>query len=169
MILTGPRGVGKSTACLAACWQAQARGYRSAGIVTCRGAGDSLDVMDVSTGDERRLTLAESAERSIAVVQGRFLFDPAVLAWGNNALLHALPCDLLVVDEIGPLEADRRLGWMAAFDVLQQEGFVLAVVVVRPELVSWAQSALDAQSESILPVTSANRDGVPFTIVEMLG
>jgi len=84
------------------------------------------DVLDVRSGNLRRLTLGTGA--SAAVVQGRFRFDPETLAWGDAALAQATPCHLLVVDELGPLEIERGQGWPKAFDVLRGTDFALALV-----------------------------------------
>ena len=37
--------------------------------------------------------------------------DAEVLAWGTRILQQATPCDLLVVDELGPLKFERGEGW----------------------------------------------------------
>ncbi len=52
------------------------------------------------------------------------MFDPAVLAWGNQVLRDSIPTDLLIVDEIGPLEFNQAIGWVSAFDVLARSLFM---------------------------------------------
>ena len=42
---------------------------------------------------------------------GKWLFDPQVLRWGNAVLASCPPCDLLIVDELGPLEFNVGKGW----------------------------------------------------------
>ena len=103
-----------------------------------------------------------------AVIQGRFRFDPETLAWGNDVLSQTLPCHLLVVDELGPLELERGEGWVKAFDVLRKPNFVLALVVVRPELVVGTQSQLPGGATTILTVTPDNRDDLPAVLLETL-
>ena len=124
------------------------------------------DVLDVRSGEVRRLTLEPGA--ASAVVQGRFRFDPVTLAWGGDALAQALPCHLFVVDELGPLELQRGEGWIRALDVLHAADFTLALVVVRPELVEPAQSALPPSATTVIPVTTRNRDELPQALWEML-
>jgi nucleoside-triphosphatase THEP1 len=164
VILTGERGVGKSTVCDKTVARSQSRGYTCGGLITLR--HDTLDVRDVSSGDTRRLTL--DSKVAPAVVQGRFRFDPMTLAWGNDVLAQAVPCHLLVVDELGPLEFERGLGWRRAFEVLHRGDFVLALTVVRPELVQEAQARLSADLITVLTVTLENRDDLPVKLVEML-
>jgi len=63
-----------------------------------------------------------------------YLFDEDVLAWANGTIASASPCDLLIVDELGPLEIEQGRGFVAAFDMLRRGDYRLAVVVVRPSL-----------------------------------
>jgi nucleoside-triphosphatase THEP1 len=166
IVLTGERGIGKSTVCRRTIALAQSAGYTCGGILTLA-HDDVRDVLDVSSGDVRRLTLEADAPQ--AIDQGRFRFDPQVLGWGNMALTRTTPCDLLVVDEIGPLELERRGGWENAFDVLRGRDFALALVVVRPELVIKAQLRLPDCATVVLTVTRENRDQLPGTLMGVLG
>jgi nucleoside-triphosphatase THEP1 len=166
IVLTGERGVGKSAVCREAITMAQAKGHTCGGILTLSHPNGTLDVLDVHGGDVRRLT-ADSDVNPV-VVQGRFHFDPATLAWGEEVLPRALSCQLLVVDELGPLEIERGEGWRKAFDVLHGNNFALAVVVVRPELVVQAQLRLPASATAVLTVAPDNRDSLPLVLLEML-
>jgi len=123
-------------------------------------------VLDVRSGLARQLTLEPGG--SPAVIQGRFRLDPKVLLWGDDVLAHVTPCDLLVVDELGPLELERGWGWQQAFTVLHEGNFALAIVVVRPELVIQAQLRLPESTMAVLAVTIENRGELPATLLEML-
>jgi nucleoside-triphosphatase THEP1 len=164
-VLTGERGIGKTNVCRATVAAARREGYACGGILTLAD-GDLRDVFDVSSGDVRRLTLERDAAR--AVDQGRFRFDPRALRWGSAALARATPCDLLVVDEIGPLELERGGGWANAFDVLHSQDFALALVVVRPELVARARPRLLGATMRVVSVNRENRDQLPDTLMELL-
>ncbi|HEY72282.1 MAG: hypothetical protein DRJ03_06080 [Chloroflexi bacterium] len=166
IILSGERGAGKSTVCRKTVSLAQAQGYVCGGLITLRCPGDDLDVLDARDGSTRRLTLDPGD--SPAVIQGRFRFSPGTLAWGNNVLARAAPCDLLVVDELGPLEIEQGWGWQRAFSVLHKAKFALALVVVRPELVAQAQLKLPKSAMTVLTVTNQNRGGLPVTLLGML-
>jgi nucleoside-triphosphatase THEP1 len=166
ILLTGERGIGKSTVCREMVALAQGEGYACGGIITLA-HDDVRDVLDVRSGDTRRLTLEVGAAE--AVDQGRFHFDPQVLSWGNRVLTRATPCDLLVADEIGPLELERGGGWANAFDVLRGGDFALAVVVVRPELLGRARLQLPDRATVVLVVTRENRDQLPGTLTRLLG
>ena len=166
VILTGERNVGKTTVCRETIALAQARRCTCGGVLTFSRPGGVRDVLDVRSGYTRRLTLEPGAVP--AVIQGRFRFDPETLSWGSDALVHATPCHLLVVDELGPLEVEQGEGWVRAFDVLHRADFALALVVVRPELIARVQTKLPADAVTVLTVTTHNRDDLPGTLLEVL-
>ena len=162
LIISGERGAGKSATCQRALGLARAAGYSCAGLLTLPDGVD-LVVVDVSNGERRTLTVSEGGLR-----QGRYLFDPKVLAWGARVLERALPCDLFVVDELGPLEFERGQGWGGALDLLRRGQYDLALVVVRPVLVSEAQAALVGCSLSVLTVDLESREAIPESVLRML-
>jgi nucleoside-triphosphatase THEP1 len=166
VVLTGERGVGKSTVCHKTVALAQARQYTCCGILTMSYPDGNRDVLDVQSGAVRRLTLEPEATSGVA--QGRFRFDPAALAWGDDVLSQILACDLLVVDELGPLEIERGAGWPKAFDVLKEANFKLGLVVVRPELLVQAQLKLPTSATVVFTVTPKNRDGLPEVLGGMI-
>jgi nucleoside-triphosphatase THEP1 len=166
IILTGERGAGKTSACREAVTLAQAKEYACNGILTLTQPDGELDVLDVSNGETRRLTLPPDTKP--AIVQGRFHFAPETFGWGNLILADATSCHLFVVDELGPLELEQRRGWTKAFDVLQRRNFALALAVVRPELVIKAQLCLPGSATTVLSVAPENRDGLPAALLEIL-
>ncbi len=161
VLLTGPREVGKTTLCLRTVTLAKNAGYSCAGLLTQREDDDRRVVVDVRTGDRRPLT----ASGPTGVPVGRYLFDPDALAWGTDILARSTPCDLLVIDELGPLEMGGG-GWAVGMDVLREGRFLLALVVVRPELVT---EVLERFPDAwVVEVTPENRDGLPAWLVGLL-
>ncbi len=51
-------------------------------------------------------------------------------------LESATPCDLLIVDELGPLEFERNEGWPAGLAAIDSAAYKVGVVVIRPELLA---------------------------------
>lgn len=161
VLITGPRGVGKTTLCFRTVNLARDAGYSCAGLLTLREEGDRRVVVDVRTGDRRPLT----ASGPTGVPVGRYLFDPDALAWGTEVLARSTPCDLLVLDELGPLEMAGG-GWAVGVDVLREGRFALALVVVRPELVADVLARFpDAWA---VEVTLENRDDLPAWLAGLL-
>ena len=142
-LLTGGRGSGKTRWC-----EALARAGRDAGLVVAGlvsppvlvgGEKTGIDLLDVASGERRRL--AERARADLPGTEGLgWCFDPEALALGNALLARAGACDLLLVDELGPLEFGRGSGLTAAFALLDSRRYRLAVVVVRPALVAAARA-----------------------------
>lgn len=164
LLLTGERGIGKTTVCREMVVRAREAGYTCGGLLTLQADEQGgRTVMDVSTGDVRPLTVPKGG-----VEVGRYWFDPAVLAWGAEAIARAVPCDLLVVDEVGPLEVERGQGWAIALDILRAAQFRLALVVVRPELIGAVQLRLPASAPAVLRVTEHNRDRLPDLLFSLL-
>ena len=54
-------------------------------------------------------------------------------------LQNATPCDLLIIDELGPLEFDRGEGLLAGFDANDSRQFKASLTVVRTSLLEKAR------------------------------
>lgn len=171
IILTGPPEIGKTTVCRKTAQLARARDCGVDGILTVtafEGAATACRwVEDLRTGE--RTPLAE--ERAVAddPSTGRWQFDYAGLAWAAARLRAIDRCDLLIVDEIGPLELIRSEGWYeAALELLQSNAYRTALVVVRPSLVELFRAQMQGKEMVSLAVTRDNRDTLPQSIVSLL-
>ena len=138
-IITGPRMSGKTTLVSQLVRCAQQQKWRATGIITLgewRG-GEKLALYahDLSSGERRLLARRDSAAQ-------RWEFVTEALEWGNSVLASAVPTDVLVIDELGPLEWEEGRGWTAAFAALESGQYRWAFVVVRPELVERARLRL---------------------------
>jgi nucleoside-triphosphatase THEP1 len=136
-ILTGDRGSGKSTACRELAQQVRQRGLDCAGLVCPARFDDArkvgIDLINLRTGESR--PLAEADDQPSALRTRAYRFDPAVMEWGKACLDAACPCDVLIIDELGPLELERRQGWVNAIEILRAGEFGFAVTVIRPSLI----------------------------------
>jgi len=145
ILVTGERGAGKTVFCRAVVEAVRALPGPPAvaGVVSPRayeGGGQvGIDVEDLRTGRRRRLaTLRSPGEPAPSEATRLWRFDEEAVAWGNEVLRSATPCDLLVVDELGPLEFEESGGWSAGLAAVDSGAFTAAVVVVRPRLLSEA-------------------------------
>jgi len=89
-----------------------------------------------------------------------FRFDPGVFERGARALADATPCDLLVIDELGPLELLGDRGWVDALEVLPRGEFGSALVVCRPGLLQALEQKLEGARGGrpiVVTVTEENR------------
>jgi nucleoside-triphosphatase THEP1 len=140
-LLTGEIQTGKSRLCLEVVAAARAAGVELGGLVSPgvfqAGEKTAIDVLDVKSGEKTRL--AEAAGGSAAGVSTkRWTFHSQAVAWGNQVLETAVPCELLVIDELGPLEFTRGEGWMTGFDTVASGEYQAALLVIRPSLLEKA-------------------------------
>jgi len=140
-ILTGGRGSGKTTTCQKWVEQAHRADWHISGLISPavfeNGEKTAIDVINLKSGERRRLANRVNRHTGFDVTD-HWNFSPDVMTWSNAALNEHTPCDLFMVDELGPLEFSLRQGWGNAFQALQEGFFRFAVVVIRPELLDEA-------------------------------
>lgn len=108
---------------------------------------------DLRSGEQR--TLAYAAPHPQADLRlGKWYFDQQVLGWGNRVLENSSPCDLLIVDELGPLEFDAGDGLQTAFDIITAGNFRAGCVVIRLSLL--AQARTRWPWAEVLPIAEAS-------------
>lgn len=166
-LITGDSGTGKTTWCRQWRNSAQTIGWRVGGLLSIPVMADqqkvAITLMDVATGEQRPLAKLSQQETQTAtsphsprVTTGRWLFDPAVLDWGNEVLQRITAVDLLIIDELGPLEFEQGGGLQVAFPLLTTAYFQAAAVVIRPSLLNQAQQCWpDAQPIAIAQQNTA--------------
>ncbi len=144
-LVVGEQGSGKTAFCqaLLVAVRAARPGIRVAGAVSPgvfeNGVKVGIEVESVASGERRLLArLRRPGETEGEAVTPRWLFDPEALAWGDEVLARAVSCDLLVVDEMGPLEFEAGRGWQAGLAAVGSGHFQAAFVTVRPGLLAKA-------------------------------
>jgi len=157
-LLTAEIGAGKTTFCRALLDEASAAGWDTAGIlcppVFESGVKTGILAQNLRTNETRPLAMSSTlnVQRStFNLPLGNWLFNPSIIAWGNEILAAALPCDLLIVDELGPLELIRGEGWLNALEALRQPKYKIGVAVVRPSLLASAQKLFPPAQTLTLP------------------
>ena len=144
-IVTGWRGSGKTTFCRALLQRARLSGWDAAGLLSpavFQGRIKySILAEDIRSG-ERRLLATAHPQTETDLAFGQWFFHRNTLDWGNRMLQSSVPCDLLVIDELGPLEFNLSSGWVSALEVIRTAQFRLALVVIRTELLEQAQHTL---------------------------
>ncbi|MCC6189912.1 MAG: hypothetical protein IT318_12830 [Anaerolineales bacterium] len=136
-IVTGPGGTGKTTLCARIADGAAAVRLMVAGVISPavfdQAEKVGIDVIALRARERRRLA-ALSNPAAGATHTRRWSFDAETLSWADAVLQAATPCDLLVVDELGPLEFERGEGWPAGLAAVDAGRYRWALVVVRREL-----------------------------------
>lgn len=137
-VLTGKPGSGKTTRCRELARVACEAGLLVRGVVAVDQQGDSGGserwLEDLATG-ERRLLGHKAAPDAVPSGTSRWRLSDVTLDWCTAILKEACPADLLVVDEVGPVELLQQRGALAGVRRALAGPYGMAVVVVRPWLV----------------------------------
>ncbi len=164
-LVTGESGVGKTSWCQELICQARKAGLQPAGLISPavfdQGIKIGIELTDIGTGEKRRLATKKGFSSSISnqagLIKHEWLFDKDTLVWGNRILERLSSGELLILDELGPLEFQDNEGFTAGLTRIDKGGFRLTCVVVRPTLLQNAQKRWPwAQVISI--IDQADRD-----------
>jgi nucleoside-triphosphatase len=145
ILVTGISGSGKTTFCREMVHTALRSGWQVAGLISLPEFNGSIKTniwaQDLRSGEKRLLASIQRQEEN-DLPFGKWFFNRQTLVWGKEVLNASTPCDLLVVDEVGPLELKLSHGWTNAMDVIRVGQYRLALVVIRPDLVEMVQPIL---------------------------
>lgn len=141
ILLSAQKGSGKTTALIRLLEKLNSLTVRSRGVLSPpvleNGEKIAIDMMDAERGELRRL--AVPVENGVPEPSGlHWRFNEASLAWGNQLLANAVPCDILFVDELGPLEFNLGEGLMCGFSAVDSRRYLVALVTIRPTLLDAA-------------------------------
>jgi nucleoside-triphosphatase THEP1 len=142
ILLTGPRGSGKTTRCAELVSQARTTGLNPIGLLSPAVFKDEkkigIDLFNIATTEQRPLARRWS-ENSKGIKMGEWCFDPFCFAWGNQILNEFNVSDTIFLDELGPLEFEQNLGLVEGLKLIDEERFHRTFIVIRPELIGLAQ------------------------------
>ena len=137
VILYAPPQSGKTQLLLTAVTRWKALGYQVSGILSPAvfegGVKTGIRVYDIRSGEERHLAQRRTIDDIQDATPG-YEFQQENLAWANERLLNAVPTEILVIDELGPLELIYHQGWQNGIAAILSGSYKLALVVVRPSL-----------------------------------
>jgi hypothetical protein len=193
-VLTGERGSGKTLVCTELVAAARARGLDVAGILTGLSGLEPdgpRQVIDIRSGSSRLFGAQTANDEAGATSRGRrprsaagngagratagtssdlltpgWEYEAEVFAWADEVLSRATPCDLLIVDELGPLELLGGRGWVGALSVLRAGDFVAALVVCRPGLLDELEASLDRPPAHLFEAVLETSDTLPAAILK---
>jgi nucleoside-triphosphatase THEP1 len=165
-VLTGERDTGKSLLCTDLAAVARARGLDVAGILTAQSGPElhaAREVIDLRNGSSR-LFGKPAPDGADSLTPGWELASD-VFDWGTEVLLAATPCDLLIVDELGPLELLGGRGWVRALDVLRKGDFGAALVVCRLSLLDDLEAKMGTAPAKSFQVDPHQSDALADIII----
>ena len=140
-IICGERNTGKTSICqkLAEIFKKSGnsvKGIISPGVYKYN-KKVAIDAVDIATG--KVIKLADyipgwDPKKPIS----EWKVNKDAILWGNSVLKNSIPCDVLIIDEIGYLEFEKKDGWLEAFIVLETNQYKVSFIVVRNSLVKEA-------------------------------
>ena len=139
--ISGLKGSGK-TSFLLALWEAlEDEGLSVSGILSPAVYDGrrkvAIEMVDLESGDRRVLArLAADVETPVDLCFGDWAFFTETITWGNECLSKIESTDVLILDEIGPLELELGQGLQAGLDQLTGGRYRLGVMTVRPKCVN---------------------------------
>ena len=141
LILSGEIGSGKTTLLQNLISDLKSDGVQIRGLLSPpvfeHNKKIGIDLVNLQTGEKRRFAGLNENE-SMELATARWGFDSEVMEWGNQILSHTDPCQLLIVDEFGPLEFERGIGLVQGLAAVDQRHFQCALIVVRPGMLAIA-------------------------------
>jgi nucleoside-triphosphatase len=142
ILVSGPSGCGKTRWCQAFVENARARSIPVRGLISPAvfegGEKTGIDLLDLGSGQRRRLAI-RGGKSSHGQTTSCWQFNEHTLTWGNLMLRQVSDCQVLVLDELGPLEFAQGAGLTDGMALISARGYRLACVVVRPGLLEEAR------------------------------
>jgi hypothetical protein len=141
-LICGARGIGKTQVCIGLVQLLSLYGEDLAGLISPGvfddGRKTGIEAYDLRSQERRRLANLAMDRDDTPLMLGKWAFDRKTLAWGDTVLRGAVPCGVLIVDELGPLEFTEGRGWTAGLDALDGRAYRMGVMTIRLELLETA-------------------------------
>ncbi|MCS7139930.1 MAG: NTPase [Candidatus Nezhaarchaeota archaeon] len=170
MFVTGRPGIGKTTLVFKVVDQLRSLGFKVGGIVTLEvrkgGVRSGFKIVDVESGEETSLATVSSAPGPRV---GKYLVHVENIdTFAVNSVIKALESgDLVVIDEIGPMELKSQKFVEAVKRVLASKKPLLATLHyrLRHPLLNYIRSHRDYE---VIEITESNRDHLVTRIIEKI-
>ena len=152
LIITGKINSGKSSKLEKIIRQLNSAGKNIKGFITKGIFTDSCKIgynlIDISTGAEYHLA-SISSKNNFILKQGRFYFNEAVFEEVNNKLIENFNGDVIVFDEIGHLELNKK-GFYRSLNVCMKNFKGKLIIVVRGSLLENILSAFQIHNDDFI-------------------
>jgi hydroxymethylpyrimidine pyrophosphatase-like HAD family hydrolase/nucleoside-triphosphatase THEP1 len=180
VFLIGGPGAGKTITCRRVVGIARRKDLRVAGLLSESrelASGRIVQtVVSLRTGERRRLAEYVGPEEGEPIgrgVAGRFSwqFVSESVRWGRHELERCASgsADLLVIDQLGPLELVAGSGWSNAIEVLATARFGTALVAVNPLVLDELRARAGMDGAMAIDVTETTRELLPEYLAALAG
>ncbi len=160
-LLTGAPGVGKTTVLQKTVELVRAQGVEVGGMVSLEarrnGVRVGFEIIDLQDGSRGWLAHVNGIGPSVGKYHVKL---PDLENVGVKAINNAESCQVVAIDEIGPMELYSKPFKQAVMRVLESKKVVLAVVHAKAKdtIVTQVKQRVDAE---IFNVTFVNRENLP--------
>lgn len=168
-IITGRRGVGKTTLLLKLIEELKNKGTPSSGIMTPAiydEDGNKVGFYALDVADGGQWELGRSDKLLDGSSYGPFSFSERGFIRANEIIEKVLTNGLedVFLDEIGPLELDKGYGFFPILSLINSFDINRSIyLVIRPELIDGFVSRFLTEKEyNIIEITPENREGIVF-------
>jgi len=136
ILVIGPKDSGKTSYLKIIAERAIRRGWIVGGFISAN-HNSTIDKKNyflqvIQTGQEKLLASTTSTF-SQAIQYGEYSFDPKIFELGNRILKSSIHCDLIILDEFGPLE-QQQTGFYSGFNFLVNHYKGILMIALRPAL-----------------------------------
>lgn len=169
-IISGEREVGKTYFCSKLVEKLKLKGFSAAGIISPGIYHNNKKIgiasVNIKTGDKVKLADYSPGWDNEKPLRMWKINDDAIY-WGNKVLSKSIPCDVLIIDELGFLELEENNGWDTSFEIINGNGYKIAFLVIRNDLL-FAASLIWENSQIITIENGENIDLVLEKIINQI-
>jgi len=166
IVITGNPGCGKTTVCEKVIRRLEEGGIRCGGIlcpeVKENGRRVGTNAVDVMTREERIMAMLKNKAEFDGIEVGRYSLNRKGIEFGKDAIENAMNCNVIVIDEIGPVELSNDGMIDAAVKALDSENSV--IVIVRSKLKKKFLEGFKDREFIVFDVSEENRKSLPEEI-----
>jgi nucleoside-triphosphatase THEP1 len=158
-ILTGDKGIGKTTLVSALVSELLAKEFTPGGILQPRSWDNEectgYDIANILT--KKQLPLCRINHTGTEVAVGSYSFFKDGIEHGNKALKFSglNKCDCIIIDEVGPLELEGK-GWSQSLDQITASASCPILLVVRESLCDRVTNRWKFQADSVWKLEKHN-------------
>ena len=137
-LISGTSGSGKTLWCTHLFHEARSMGLDVKGLVSLPvfeyDHKVGINLQNLESGSITPLGTKKDSKENHVSIGGWNLYSNT-LEWGNRILANIQSCQILIIDELGPLEFNENSGLTKSFELLESGQYSIAFVVVRTGLI----------------------------------
>jgi len=164
LVITGDIGIGKTTVCGKIISKLKSNRFLCGGILSVKDSGGDIKVLNIKNNKEIAFA-SNNIEYRGPRTRNKF-FSQEGIDYGNNAIEESLDSDFLFVDELGPIELEKK-GYYKVLDHIHNNRFNNIVIIIRRSLLSTYKEIL-GKKIIVFEVYKENRDIIPLQIYDYL-